>query len=161
MLRCKLIHILWAVLPVNGLKDRLMRAHMSRCSSCRGALATREDIRRILVQEEDISGFEGLWPGIQGSISKPQTIPSSSGRGHGLILGFSAAGALAGFFAVALLFNVFLTRFSPSNTGGGFEIHHIRVDNRPARTFIVKPPESGMILVWAEKSPQEETGHDM
>jgi hypothetical protein len=162
MIRCKVFYLWVAALPFNGLKDRMISRHMGRCPSCRESLASREEIRRILVQEEDIGGLDGLWPGMEGKLNRPARRDSRSGRRKGWILGFTAAGALAGVFAGVLVFNIFLTRFSPSlRQGGSFEIHHIRVDNRPARTFIVKPPESDMILVWAEKSPKEETGYDI
>lgn len=147
---------------MNGIKDKLIRSHMGRCPFCRDSLASREEIQRVLVREVDIGNLDGFWGGIRNRLEKPGLKMPDSGRGHRVNLVFSVAGALAGFFAVALVFNIFLTRFSPTNTwGGAFEIHHIRVDNQPARTFIVQPRETDMILVWAEKPPQEETGHDM
>lgn len=162
MIRCRVLNVLLAVIPINGIKDRLIQRHINKCPGCRESLASREEIQRVLIREADIGSLDGFWPGIRKKLEKPGLTLKGSGRGHRLNLGFSAAGALVGFLAVAFSLNTFLTRFSPSNTlGGAFEIHHIRVDNQPARTFIVQPRETDMILVWAEKSPKEETGYGM
>jgi hypothetical protein len=162
MIRCKIFKLVAALLPFDSLKDRLIRGHLDRCRSCRDGLASAEEVRSILVQEEDICGLDGLWPTLERKLGGPERKDIPSRRRRGLILGFSAAGALAVMLAALLLFNIFPTRFSPSHRmGGSFEIHHIRVDNRPARTFIVQPLETDMILVWAEKSPKEETDYDM
>ena len=162
MIRCKVFHMWVAVLPFNSLRDLMIRRHMGRCPSCGETLASREEVRRILIQEGDIGNLDGLWPGLERKLKDRIKRDSRSGRRKGWVLGFTAAGALAGLLAGVLIFNIFLTRFSPSHRqGGSFEIHHIRVDNQPARTFIVQPPETGMILVWADKSPKEETDYDI
>ena len=162
MIRCKVFYLWMDILPFNSLRDRMISRHMGRCRSCRENLASREEIRRILVQEGDIRGLDGLWPGIQGKLNKAIKRDPRPARRKGLVLGFTAAGALAGLITGMLILNIFLTRFSPSyRSGGSFEIHHIRVDNQPARTFVVQPPETDMILIWAEKSPMEEKDYDI
>ena len=62
--------------------------------------------------------------------------------------------------AIALLVGTVRYLGRPDVSGGGdslaetdgFVLHSARIENEPAKTYIIHPPDDGMIVVWVEKS---------
>jgi hypothetical protein len=157
-------------LPFPAWKSGLAR-HMESCPACARRLAGKEDVRRVLVQAGDLGGLEGIWPAVRRGIRPQSEAERSSGRSDSqaaLMIRASRparavrwAAALSGLAvaAVVLVGTVRYLGHPGASAGGdsmsetnGFVLHSARIDNKPARTYIIHPQDDGMVVVWVEKS---------
>lgn len=167
MRHSKLMEFMYAIMPFHSWKDALLRGHIENCPDCGNRLASRDEARRLLVQAGDIDDLDGLWPAISEKIGgiRPSLAPDAGIPQHAaasLKAGWRWAAAAAGLLAAAFL-TVWLVRyFEPHAVQGGREmaaeeleqvkIHYVRINNEPAQTFIFKPHDSEVIIVWAGKN---------
>ena len=165
-----IIERLYRVLPIPAWKAGLAR-HMESCPACSQRLAGKEDVRRVLVQEGDLGGLENIWPAVKRGIGPdPEAERLPGMRISGPVLKTATrrpaplvrwAAALSGL-ALAAVVLVGTVRYlgHPGPSGGGyslaetsgFVLHSASIDNEPAKTYIIHPPDDGMIVVWVEKS---------
>jgi hypothetical protein len=163
----KLMNFMVKLAPFHSWKDALLRGHIEKCSECGGRLANREEAKRILVQERDVGDLDRLWPaisqkihGTRPSLEPNAEMPREATARPRAVWRFAAAGAgfLAAVFLTVALVHFF--RSSPVQGGGGtivgdadqVQIHYVRIGNEPAQTFIFKPHDSDVVIVWAGKN---------
>jgi len=162
----KLMDLLYRLAPFPSWKAGLLRGHIEKCPECGRRLASREEARRVLVQVSDVGDLDRLWPAISDRIRgiRPSLEPNAGMAREATarprtVWRFAAAAA---GLALAVVMTLALLRFfrSPSISGGGIaqgetdqvQIHYVRIDNEPARTFIFKPHDSDVVIVWAGKN---------
>jgi hypothetical protein len=162
----KLMDLFYRLAPFPSWKAGLLRGHIEKCPECGRRLAGREEARRVLVQVRDVGDLDRLWPAISDRIRgiRPSLEPDlGPAREVAPTLkgGWRLAAAAAGM-SLAVVLTLALVNFfrSPSISGGGIaqgetdqvQIHYVRIDNEPARTFIFKPHDSDVVIVWAGKN---------
>lgn len=175
MRHADLVGLLFRVLPFDAWKDALLRGHIENCPACRRRLASREEARRILVRSEDAGIPGGFWPAIAdriggceiaataplAGITRPaEPVPAPKRWA------WRWAAAVFGT-ALAVVLTIALVRFlqtpaPPPYAAGAVgaaesepdqvRIHYVRIDNEPAHTFIFKPHDSDVVIVWAGKN---------
>jgi hypothetical protein len=169
MRHADLVGFLFRVLPFGAWKDALLRGHIENCPACRGRRACLEEASRVLVRSEDAGVPGGFWPAIAGRIDGCAVAPAPT-AGRACAAGpapeprrwaWRWAAAISGT-ALAVVLTIALVRFlSPTAPGaaGAVEsgpdqvrIHYVRIDNEPAQTFIFKPHDSDVVIVWAGKN---------
>jgi len=162
----KLMDLLYRLAPFYSWKAGLLRGHIEKCPECGRRLASREEARRVLVQVRDVGDLDRLWPAISDRIrgirpSLEADLGPERGTEMPLRAGWRLAAAAAGM-SLAVVLTLALVNFfrSPSISGEGIaqgetdqvQIHYVRIDNEPARTFIFKPHDSDIVIVWAGKN---------
>lgn len=176
MRHADLVDFLFRVLPFDAWKDALLRGHMENCLACRRRLASREEARSVLIRSEDAGIPGGFWPAIAERIdgcevAAAPTAGTATGlpRASGSIPGprrwaWRWAAAISGT-ALAVVLTIALIGYlrapapGVSGTAGAAEsepdqvrIHYVRIDNEPAQTFIFKPHDSDVVIIWAGKN---------
>lgn len=153
MFRCKISQFLLSILPFKSWQDFLIRSHIQGCEGCLGRIASREEVKALIVQESDVADFPDLWPAVKSGITRKEPVKKA-----GLFLNrrwaYAAAACVALFLAGFLLISIFTRNGIPVDQEGEarFQINSIRVGDEPATPYLYQPKDSGMILVWAEKS---------
>jgi hypothetical protein len=178
MRHADLVGFLFRILPFEAWKDALLRGHIENCPACRGRLASREEARRAIFRSEDMGIPGGFWPAIAERIDgcalvlEPVPAPApaaGTARGAETIPGprrwaWRWAAVVSGT-ALAALLTFALVRYlsapAPGTTDAAgatdpesdqVQIHYVRIDNAPAQTFIFKPHDSDVVIVWAGKN---------
>ena len=163
----KLMDLLIRLAPFPSLKAGLLLRHFEKCPECERCLASREEARRVLVQSCDVGDLDRLWPAVSDGIRgiRPSLEPNAGRARDGaapLRAVWRFAAAAAGL-ALAVVMTIALVRFfrSPATPiGAAFvegetdqvQIHYVRIENEPARTFIFKPHDSDVVIVWAGRN---------
>lgn len=153
MLRCKFNQFLLSILPFKSWQDFLIRSHTQGCENCMRRMASREEVKALIVQESDVAGFNDLWPAVKSGIEQEEP-KTNAGFSLNRRWAYAAAGGVVVFLAGFLLIST-LTRNGTLLDQEGearFQINSIRVGDEPATPFLYQPKDSGMILVWAEKN---------
>ena len=164
------IDLVYGLLPFHSWKDVLLRRHIEKCAACGAHLASRDDVRPLLVQADDAGARVDVWPAVRAKIDVAAVVDDAIEA-----LGSERAAAPAWRWAVAfagLGLAVFMTFaviayfrtgqiagrpgagsavFAGSATAG-LSLDYVRIGNEPARTLIFKPRGSNMVIVWAEKN---------
>jgi hypothetical protein len=175
MRHADLVGLLFRVLPFDAWKDALLRGHIENCPACRRRLASREEARRILVRSEDAGIPGGFWPAIADRIGGCEIAATAPLAGIARPAepvpapkrwAWRWAAAVFGT-ALAVVLTIALVRFlqtpAPAPYAAGavgaaesepdqVRIHYVRIDNEPAHTFIFKPHDSDVVIVWAGKN---------
>ena len=165
-----IVELLCRVLPVPAWKSGLAR-HMENCPACSKKLAGREDVRRVLVQAQDMGGLDDIWPAVKRGISPASAAGRTAGApfsGAALkttpvrpapAVRWAAAGCGLALAAALLVGTVrYLGNPDASGSGdsmaetSGFILHSARIENEPANTYIFHPQDDGMVIVWVEKT---------
>ena len=158
--------LFYRLLPFPSWKAALLRGHMEKCPECGRRLASREEARHVLIQARDVGDLDRLWPAISGRIRgiAPWLEPNAgmareaTARPRAVWRIAAAAAGLA--LAVVMTFTVVRFFRSPAPPlGAAFvegetdqvQIHYVRIENEPAQTFIFKPHDSDVVIVWAGK----------
>ncbi len=178
MRHADLVGLLFRVLPFDAWKDALLRGHMENCPACRRRLASREEARSVLVRSEDAGIPGGFWPAIADRIGGCEIAAAAPLAGIARAAepvpeprrwAWRWAAAVSGT-ALAVVLTIALIRFlgAPASVPGAsgtaeaaapaesgmdqVRIHYVRIDNAPAQTFIFKPHDSDVVIVWAGKN---------
>jgi hypothetical protein len=134
-------------------KRFLIRFHIQKCEGCISQMASREEVKALIIQESDVADLRDLWPAIKTGVaekkSERKTLISSNWR-----WAFVAASIVVVFLAGFLLFTTISQNGILLDQEGEvrFKINSIRVGDEPATPYLYQPKDSDMILVWAEKS---------
>ena len=153
MLKCKGTHLLISLFPFHFWRDFLIRSHIQKCERCLSRMASRDEAKAMIIQEDDVRNFRNLWPGIEtGAIAKKpekKAIPFLNRRWI-----FAAASMVVVFLAGILFYSILFQNGTLAEQEGEarFQINSIRVRDESATPFVYQPKDSDMILVWAEKS---------
>lgn len=158
--------LFYRLLPFPSWKDALLRGHIEKCPECEWCLASREEARHVLVQVRDVGDLDRLWPVISDRVRgiRPSLEPNAGMAREATArprAGWRWTAAASGLI-LAVVLTLAVVRFfqSPSISGGGIaqgetdqvQIHYVRIDNEPAQTFIFKPHDSDVVIVWAGKN---------
>lgn len=152
MSRCKTVHFLFSLFPFKFWQSFLIRSHIQNCKQCMSRVASQEEARALIIQQDDVGHFKDLWPAVKSGIVEKRTKKKmkdfSSRRWAYAAVGILAM-LLAGFVFYMVLFQngILLEREGEAR----FQINSIRVGDEPATPFVYQPKDSDMILVWAEK----------
>ena len=152
---CKILDFLFKAVPLRPWQAFLVRSHMERCPSCQSLLAGREEIRRVLVRTADVQDLGPLWSKVRSGIAAPD-VPHRSPT-EGKALGSPLFAAAAAIVLAVVLGVWFFRGFTVENAPPivpaeqKFEVDYVRVDGRPADSYIVRSLEPKMTLVWAGK----------
>lgn len=153
MFRCKLVNFLISLFPFHKWQDFLIRTHVQKCEICASQMASRDEAKALIIQEDDVKHFRDLWPAIRTGVAdrKPE-------KKALFFLDRKWVFATTGFVALFLAGFLFYSLLFQSGTVGEqegkvkFQINSIRVGDEPATPFLYQPKDSDMILIWAEKS---------
>jgi len=152
MRKTRLVEFLIRIIPIKLLQDFLIRHFLLTNESYHQKLADLNEVRSILVDEREVSGIPSLWPRIRHDLPTLRA-PAAHGMRSGLRWAFQVLG-----LCMVLVLGFWLIRHrrpdnAPSAAGspGSFRIQSIRLENKPATTFLYQPKDSKFIMVWAEK----------
>jgi hypothetical protein len=116
-------------------------------------VASRDEVKALIVQQEDLGDFRDIWPAVKTGIIeiKPERKAEFP---------FHRKWAVAAVcFVVVCIAGILILNFFPKNRPlleqegeVRFRINSIRVGEESATPFVYQPKDSDMILVWAEKS---------
>jgi len=156
MASCRMVNVLYAVIPFRLVRDLLIRTHMERCKHCTARLISRRDAEALLVKPEDEGAVERLWQKIDQKAVQP--VPVAERRPAGLGWEWAAGAATFLMVVAASLWLLRGIQTQPVRVDSvrppeRFEIDYINVGGAPAQAFIYQPRGSDMIIVWAGKNP--------
>jgi len=169
------VGFLFRVLPFDTWKDALLRGHIENCPACRGRLASREEVWSVMIQSQDAGIPGGFWSAIAARISRCEVsavtsvgmVPTPKLASGPWRQAWRWAAAVSGTALAALLTISFIRYLGAPDPGGigaagsaesgefrpdQVRIHYVRIDNAPAQTFIFKPHDSDVVIVWAGKN---------
>ena len=152
MFRCKIINFLFLVFPIKPWQSFLIRHHIQKCHFCQAKLASGEEVKSFLIQEDEVGNLEGLWPAVREGFGKEKEKKRRVIKPRWKWAVGTACLVVA--IAVAIwLYRPFTLDEVPSdeNIVERFQINYIKVGEKPARAFLFQPQDSNMIIVWVEK----------
>lgn len=150
---CRMVDVLFKLLPSKKWQDFLIRYHILNCSACLGKLADKDEIRSILIAESDIPAVKDMWPGFVSRLNIGINHHERPIR-RMWNWGYVAAGAI-----MILTAAIWSLRTPPSVShvlSENFKIKSIEVDGRPAQAFLFKTEDPNTYFVWAEKKSEGE-----
>lgn len=153
MFKCKIIDFFFFIFPLKRWRDFLIRHHVQKCSVCQDKLAGVEDVKSFLFQESDVGDLEKIWP-----VMKEEPGEEKSREQRAVKPWLRWAVGLASLFVAAVVVVGLYFTFSPKKGPSmgdlqeRFQINYINIENKPAKTYIYRPGDSNMIIVWAEKN---------
>jgi len=153
MFKCKIIDFFFFIFPLKRWRDFLIRHHVQKCKICQGKLASVEDVSSFLAQEGDIEDLVDLWPAVKEGLGEEKSREKRLIRPR-----LKWAVGLASLFVAAVVVIGLYFAFSPfkepsmGDLQERFQINYINIENKPAKTYIYRPINSNMIIVWAEKN---------
>lgn len=152
MSRCKIFNFLFILLPFKYWQDFLIRHHIQECPLCQEKMVNAEEVKSLLIQEDEGKNLEGLWPALKMQLrmqeKKEKSIPQRRVRWAYFVSALFAVVAVG----ILLYFTFILEKGPPEESEfERFQINYIKVENRPARAFLFRPRDSKMTIVWAEK----------
>lgn len=163
---CKLIRLLYRLIPVIGFRAFLNRTHLSSCSKCRRAWAIDKSMEECFTMiPEWIKKERSLWPQIQEAISTTEHRESFA-EGKKTPLFFPRwQWALAGLALIILAgVNIVLNKSSvpsapkiegtPPLNPPLIQIVHAEISGKKAKPFIYQTKEN--TFIWFGESNQEE-----
>jgi len=156
MIRCKIVNLLFSLVPINRIRGYLIQNHILKCPYCAKKLATASEVKQILITEDSSEAKTNLWPSLEANLSLSREKRKSSRFLH-YHWGYAAAGALA--FLASGVFIFYSSWHHKQNNysvpSEGLQIQYIKVHDQPAHTFYYQSPGSDYIFLWAEKMSTE------
>lgn len=153
MMQCKIVDFFYFIFPLKRWRDFLIRIHIQKCSLCQTRLAGVEDVKSVLIQENEVGNLEGLWPSVRRKLNKEEREERRIYKPR-----WRWAFAVAVFLVVVISGIWFYHIFTPKKSPSGeelverFQINYIRIEEKPASAFLFQPKDSDMIFVWTEKN---------
>lgn len=152
MRKITLVELLIRIIPLKFFQDYLIRRFLLTNESCRQKLADLNEVRDILVDEGEVSGIPSLWPRVRRDLAAGRA-PAALGMRSGLRWAFQIFGLcmvlVLGFWMIRQRRSVNMP--AADGSPGSFRIQSIRLEDKPATTFLFQPKDSKFIMVWAEK----------
>jgi hypothetical protein len=153
MIPCKFINLLFSVFPVRAFQGFLIKNHFEKCPHCQNSLVKAEELRLIFVKEENAFEMARIWPGIREKLYE-----GSEGKNRKSFFP-RWRWALSSAVLTVLVLTGFLYLNGPDSTKMAFQqdldqpfqINYIKVEEKPAGTYVYEPEDSEMIFVWAEE----------
>ena len=155
MWQCRLTDRMIRFFPVKAWQNYLIKRHVSECSACLGKLAAKEEVRAVMIQEQDLVEVKDYWPEVKQRMQmSPNTLPRIPNKA------WQWASA-----AVALIVLVLIGFWLVRGFSGGertaiseqkLQIDYVRIEDKPAQTYVYKPQGADMTLVWVEKIGESE-----
>lgn len=154
---CGLVDILDRFIPSDALRGRIVAGHRERCPRCQARLASRDEVRRLLVKPEDVAPASSLWPAVRRAIARDERerLPAP-----GFVWKRAAALAATALLAVLglwMLKSGVSVRTAPGAAAaaqsGTFKLNYVRVGGEPATAYIYQPQGADFVVVWAGKNP--------
>jgi hypothetical protein len=160
------IDLVGRLLPFPSWKAALLRRHVEKCPACGGRLASLDETCRIVTESGGVGGPPGLWPAVRAKIMadaekagpRPKRTPAGAWRWAVALTGF-------GFAVFATVAAVAYFRTGRVSSGADvvvaakaasepadLSLFYVRIGNETARTFVLKPRGSNMVIIWAEKN---------
>ena len=134
-------------------QDFLFRHHIQACPSCQRDLATVDETKPLLIQEEEMDVPEDLWLAIKAGLKEAEKKVRFL-----LHPGWKWATAAAGILVIIGLGLWVLFGGFPGKRPVGehlverFQIKYIRVEDKPAKTYLYTLNEPKIVFIWAEKN---------
>ena len=159
MWRCRMVEGLFRFLPFSAWQDWLIRRHVLGCPQCSAKLAALDEVRALLVQEQELGVGADLWPVEKSRLRtglQPKTAASTGGVFHSI----GRWAAIAVGLTVAAATSLWLYRgnrgVETTDRSEKMRIDYIRIEDRPARAYVYQPQDMDMTLVWVEKNGEGE-----
>jgi len=116
-------------------------------------VAGRDEVKAVIVQQDDVKGFRNIWPAVKAGILEKKSERKMVASFYRRWI-YAAAGIVAVILAGLFFYTVLLKNGTGFRHEGEarFRINSIRVGDEPATPFVYQPKNSDIILVWAEKS---------
>ncbi len=151
---CRIVDRLIRIFPFKAGQDFFIRHHVSGCTTCSEMLAAKEEVRAVMIQEQDLLGVEDFWPEV-----KRQR--HMSPKNHFLPqVHFWKWISVATALIVMLLTSLWLYRGfrgeGEVNPHPKLWIDYVKIEEKPAHAYIFKPQGADMTLVWVEKNGEGE-----
>ncbi len=152
MFRCRMVNFLFSIFPFKIWQNFLLQKHIQNCPACQENLASLEETKSLLIQEEEVGGLERLWPKVKLQLTKEKR----KERLFRLPRWGWAVGAA--FLLIAIVLGIWFYQLAPpgktpeEDITSPFQIKYIRIYDKPARTYLFQPQDSNMIIIWAEKN---------
>jgi len=154
MFKCKMIDLLFFIIPLSRWREFLIRNHYEKCPDCSRDLAESEEVRSLLVQEVEDNERSEFWTSLKARY-KSRTHRRSPMFTSSWKWIYQAAGFI--FIAVLAVWIFILVNLNGKDESmESFRINYIKIDNQPAQVYIYHPKDTDMVLVWAEKSSEGE-----
>ena len=151
---CRMIDRLIQMVPLKAWQDILIRRHVSGCPACQGKLAAKEEVRAVMIQKQDLVEVKDFWPEIKRSLFTEPKIPARTYRS------FWQGAAIAAGLVVIILTSLWLywgfRGNGATDPGHKLLIDYVKIEDKPARTYVFKPQGADMTLVWVEKNGEGE-----
>jgi hypothetical protein len=156
MASCKIVDILYSVIPSRLFRDFLIRRHMDKCPHCQARLVSRSEAEALFVKPDDAGAVEALWIKIERQTGRVVSVAEE--KTAGLLWEWAAGTAALLVVAVASFWllrgiQTQAVRADYARPADRFEINYVNVGGAPAQAFVYQPQGSDMIIVWAERNP--------
>lgn len=151
---CRMVDQLIQILPVKAWQDFLIRRHVPGCAACMGMLAAKEEVRAVMIQEQDLVGVKNFWPEVKRQLHESLKIPDRLQTPVWKWVSVAAA------LVVMVLTGLWLYQGFGGNgaaeAGQKLQIDYVKIEDKPARAYVYKPHGADMTLVWVEKNGEGE-----
>lgn len=163
---CRLVDLVWRIVPLVGLRSWLLDVHIDRCRDCQEQIADRNDCLQLLKEEEDSLPDNFLRELVIAesifNISSLGLQKSPGSRKRGLFLRIYAVTAAMLIIVLLVGFSLFLIRGGQSDSSLAandtidtnfvsiVSVNYVLSRGRPADSFIYKTSDPEMVIIWVE-----------
>jgi len=151
---CRVVKILFRILPVRAWKGNALERHINRCQSCRASLALREEARDYVQKPDELIASDSIWPAVEASI---KTDPQALGR-----RAYPFARLLKPIIGIAALAGVLLLIFvqskpprptdnsRPVTLTEDFRLDSVEAWGKPAQALVYQARDSQIMVIWVK-----------
>ena len=155
---CRIVDLIYVVLPLRPLRAFLIRSHMDSCPRCQSHLLSRAEAGRLFVSSDRVEMPADLWGRISSQAERATAVPEAPPAPAAAGWRWATAAATAAVVAVTgfwLLREIDRQGFDPGLVGAAdrFQIDYVNVGGAPAQTFVYQPQGTDTVFVWAIKNP--------
>ena len=154
MFKCKMIDLLFFIIPLSRWREFLIRNHYEKCPYCSRDLAESEEVRSLLIKEVEANDLSEFWTSLK-TRYKDRTNRRSPLFAASWKWMYQSVGLIL-FTVLAVWIFISVNSNGKNESIESFRINYIKIDNQPAQTYIYHPKDTNMVLVWAEKSTEGE-----
>ncbi len=160
---CRLIRLLYVLVPLGWLRSRLLRHHLESCPNCRQHYGLEEDVWPLpswILNDESLR--LGVLQKLEGNITnvviiKPEINSATWWR-------WALVPVLAAFFILGIRFLKFesmpvspqVETLTVQPSQPDINLISARVSGQPVQPYIVKSSRSPMVVIWLEKEKHRE-----